>query len=138
MEMVKVLPYEVVVRFCCEIGETAGAIRGIHAQQLAFTVDDGGTLTGVVQRGTADLAKDFPQDQLTALIGSAAVATDAIHKDALDALNKTLSDVQASLVATQTHLAEVSSARDDLGLAGAQVAHPEDLAHLLDGALERG
>src|SRR5579885_731701 len=81
-ETVKTCPYEVLVRFTCEHGEIAGAVRGIHLVQRSYLIDDAGKIVGEVVRAAPDPAP-FPQEQLEALIGAAMPATKAAHDAAL-------------------------------------------------------
>lgn len=60
-------PYEILLRFNCEIGEKFGLLRGCHRLMAGYVVDDdSGLITGKVDGG---LAADFPADELAKYLG---------------------------------------------------------------------
>lgn len=67
---VKTGEYEILVRWNCEKGEAFGHIRGVHLVTAAYLVDDDGIITGRVDRGVEDNAKEFTEDQLPKLFGN--------------------------------------------------------------------
>jgi hypothetical protein len=69
--------YEILLRFCCEIGETAGHLRGVSLEQRSFLVDDKGVITARLHGDGDDKPADFPLDDLQKLLGDAFVAFDA-------------------------------------------------------------
>ncbi|MDC7787951.1 hypothetical protein PQJ75_24615 [Rhodoplanes sp. TEM] len=101
MEKIETHPYEVLVRFTCERGEVAGAVRGISLAQRAYLVE-GGTIVGRVERAGADDPADVPQALVAELLGAAATATAAEHARVVAAL-------QAELQARDDAIAEISA-----------------------------
>ena len=100
-------PYEILVRFNCEPGEVAGAIRGMHLISGAYAVDDGGKIIGAINRGAEDMAAPLAQSAIAPLIGSAALATEMAHAATVAAL-------QAQVQALTADIAMLQSERDHL------------------------
>lgn len=64
-------PYQVVLQYGCEIGETAGALRGVSLATMQFGVaDDSEVIEARLDRGKEDHPKDFPREELAKLLGS--------------------------------------------------------------------
>lgn len=104
-EVAVVKPYEILLRYSCEVGETAGQLRGMSVEQRAFLVDDVGVITARLDRGRADHPKDFPSEELQNRLGADFVT------------------FQQQLVAAQ---ADVEKAKNDL--AAAKVNHAESIS----------
>lgn len=85
-DTVQTHPYEILIRFGCEIGEHAGAVRGVSLAQRAFLVSDDGKISGRIERGAADFPSDFPQDKLQELLGATFVATEAATRAEIAAI----------------------------------------------------
>lgn len=116
-------PYEILVRFNCEPGEVAGAIRGMHLISGAYAVDDGGKIIGAINRGAEDLAKPAAQDQIAQIIGASAVATDIARREEVAKLNSQIEALVADLDKTSSALdgtkAAFQAATDALSKANA-------------------
>ena len=115
-------PYEILVRFNCEPGEVAGAIRGMHLISGAYAVDDG-KIIGAINRGAEDLAKPAAQDQIAQIIGASAVATDIARREEIAKLNAQIEALVADLDKTSVALdgtkAAFQAATDALSKANA-------------------
>jgi hypothetical protein len=69
-EVMKVGPYEILLRFNCELGEDFGHLRGAHLVQRTYLVDDAtGKIAGAVSRAGADEPKDFPPEEIQKYLG---------------------------------------------------------------------
>ncbi len=79
-------PYEILIRFYCDAGEQAGAIRGIHTAQRTCLIDGDGKIAGSVQRPGDGDATAIPQGKLAALIGAATTPTNLQHASEIKAL----------------------------------------------------
>lgn len=67
---IKTAPYEILIRFNCEIGEKFGELRGASRAVKSYLVDDAtGLIVGRIDSGNADNPNDFPEDQLIAYLG---------------------------------------------------------------------
>ena len=113
-EAVQTHPYEILIRFSCEIGEHAGAVRGVSLAQRAFLVSDDGTIVGRIDRGAADMPADFPQDKLTELLGSTFVATESATRAEIAAIKadaeQQVADVQAAVAKANETIATMQDA----------------------------
>src|SRR5262245_26691073 len=68
-ETITTAPYEIVLRFGCEVGGTPCTLCGSSLAQLQFMVDEAGVITGRIDRGKEDLPQAFPQDQIVKYLG---------------------------------------------------------------------
>jgi flagellar motility protein MotE (MotC chaperone) len=93
-------PYEILIRFCCEPGETYGHFRAAHLATKSFVVDDTGMIVGGVDSGASDQPKDFPQDQIIKYLGDQFAAFN-------DQLTTAKSDLAAANEKVQTLTATV-------------------------------
>lgn len=111
-------PYEVLLRFGCEVGEKAGQVRGAHVVELGFVVDDANVIKARLNRGPADHAQPITAAEFTtylggkmqAVLGQLADATAAIklrddkiaaQAEALEAAAKTISTRNAQIATLQ-------------------------------------
>lgn len=119
-------PYEVLVRFSCEKGEVAGAIRGIHMITAAYAVDDDGKIVGSMDQGAENLAKEATQAEIAKIIGAATVSTEIAHLNSIEALKAAHSEEVAVMQSTISALsAELEKSRADLSDATERLAAAE-------------
>jgi chromosome segregation ATPase len=91
-------PYEILIRFTCEIGEKFGVVRGSTIATKGFVVDDAGVITGKIDGGRDDHPHDFPTQDLPDYLGDRFTAFDAqldIMRVETAELNKALEDALA-------------------------------------------
>lgn len=67
MPDLKTGPYEILLRFNCQLGETFGQLRGCHLETASYLVDEAGAITGRVE--TNQQPKDFPPEELVKYLG---------------------------------------------------------------------
>lgn len=65
MPEVKTGPYELMIRWSCEKGETFGYVRGVHRVMQTCLVND----DGIIAMRDGETAKDFPRDQIASVFG---------------------------------------------------------------------
>lgn len=68
-ESIKEAPYEILLRFNCEVGEAAGTLRGMSCEQRRYLVDENGIITGRIDRGREDMPQPFPVEKLVDFLG---------------------------------------------------------------------
>lgn len=102
-------PYEILLRFSCEVGETFGQLRGCHRITGTYVVDDNAKITGRIEQ-SADQAADFPVEDLQAYLGERFVAFDAQLFDLLTELNASRSALEQAEATAASEIA----ARDQL------------------------
>ncbi len=116
-------PYEILVRFSCEPGEVAGAIRGMHMVTAAYAVDEDGKIVGTINRGAEDLAKETTQAEVARIIGAVAVTTEISHRAEVEALKANhkaeAEELQAKIFAMTS---ELELARAELTDANVRIA----------------
>lgn len=102
---IKTGPYEILLRFNCEPGETFSHIRGCHRLMTSYAVDDNGVITGRIHSN--ETAADFPPEELSKYLGDE--FADMVHQiDKERAENALLQKQVAGLTA------ELLEARDKL------------------------
>lgn len=110
MADVKTGPYEIRLRFNCEIGEPFDQVRGTDLSSRSYLVDEGGIITGKIDSGTGDHPKLFPAIDLPDYLGARFVAFDA-QLDNLKGSNAALTEaLAASKAETANALAKLELA----------------------------
>lgn len=102
MSEIKSGPYEILLRYNCEPGETFGQLRGCHRVMKSYVVDDDGKIAGRIEGGAADHAQAFPAGEVEKLLGSQFVAfADQLEtaRSELEAAQAAHSDEKADLIA---------------------------------------
>lgn len=90
-------PYEIMVRFGCEVGEKAGALRGVSLEQRSLLVGDDGLIQARLERGKADDPKDFPKEKLVELLGERFLNIVDGHKAELEKANAKFAETNLEL-----------------------------------------
>lgn len=131
MPEVKSDPYEILIRWNCEKGEAFGHLRGVHRVMQTCLVNDDGTIA--MREG--ETAKDFPADQVPALLG-AKFATflaqlegeQAAHADTKAKHNVALSELGAAQFELKAHADTLAELRETH--ASLKIAHAAALAEI--------
>lgn len=97
---VKAAPYEILLRFNCEVGENFGELRGCSRTMGTYLVE-GGKIVGRVDAGAASMPADFPIEELQTYLGESFVA-----------LNAQLERITGELAAARAELEAIERAKN--------------------------